>query len=282
MNGTIELIRNRVSLRNYAPRPITPEHLDLILESAMRAPTAGNMMLYSIIVVDDPAKKQALSLTCDNQPFIAKAPLVLIFLADMQRWYDYYELSGVKEYRRERGETFTGPDEGSLFLACSDALIAAQTAVIAAESLGIGSCYIGDIMENIEAHRELLKLPEWTFPVAMVCLGYYPREERPQPRSRFDRRFIVFTDTYQRLSKEDFEEMFTGWDAKFNAGNRFAAKNVGQETYARKTGAEFSREMARSVRKALEAWKGRELQQSEPQQEGAGFGWVQSKERENR
>ncbi|MCL4515900.1 MAG: nitroreductase family protein [Firmicutes bacterium] len=258
VTSTIDLIRRRVSLRNYAPRPITPEHLDLILESAMRAPTAGNMMLYSIIVVEDPAKKQALSVTCDHQPFIAKAPLVLVFLADMQRWYDYYQLSGVKEFRREQGEDFTSPDEGSFLLACCDALIAAQNAVIAAESLGIGSCYIGDIMENIETHRELLQLPDWTFPVAMACFGYYPGE-RPQPRPRFDRRFIVFTDAYRRLSEGEFAEMFAGSEAKFNPGNRFGARNIGQETYARKTGAEFAREMARSVRKALEAWNGKKL-----------------------
>ena len=59
-----------------------------------------------------------------------------------------------------------------LFLACCDALIAAQTAVIAAESLGIGTCYIGDIMENYEEHEELFGLPKYVFPIRLICFGY--------------------------------------------------------------------------------------------------------------
>lgn len=69
MNAVTQTIPKRVSLRKYADRPIAPEHLDLILESAIRAPTAGNMMFYSI-VLKDPATKQTLSEICDHQPFI--------------------------------------------------------------------------------------------------------------------------------------------------------------------------------------------------------------------
>ena len=84
MNSVIETLKNRKSLRKYDERPISQEHLDTILECIMRAPTAGNMMLYSVIIVEDQNKKDILSRTCDHQPFIAKAPLVLIFTADYQ------------------------------------------------------------------------------------------------------------------------------------------------------------------------------------------------------
>jgi nitroreductase len=155
MNETIKLIKKRTSLRKYAPEPISKEHLDIILESAMRAPTAGNMMCYSIIVVEDRAKKEILSHSCDEQPFIAKAPVVLIFTADYQKWYDFYRVNEVDKYCMENGMDLFKPSEASLLLAMEDALIAAQNAVVAAESLGIGSCYIGDIMEQYEKHREL-------------------------------------------------------------------------------------------------------------------------------
>lgn len=256
-NETLHVINNRVSLRRFAERPVSDEHRDLIIHSAMRAPTAGNMMLYSILVVDDPAKKQRLSETCDHQPFIATAPLVIIFLADMQRWFDYYTACGVSEFCRMQGRTFYGPTEGDLLLACADALIAAQNAVIAAESLGIGSCYIGDIMEQIEIHREMFNLPEWVFPIGMLCFGYYPEGPRPQPRPRYDHRYIVFHDEYHRFGREELIEMNA--DRKFPADNQFGAQNYGQWKYARKTGADFSREMARSVRKALESWQGKEI-----------------------
>ncbi|KLU60175.1 FMN reductase [NAD(P)H] [Peptococcaceae bacterium CEB3] len=249
-------LRERISLRRFADRPLNREDVDWIVEGAMRAPTAGNMMLYSIILITDPAKKQVLSETCDHQPFIAKAPLVAVFLADYQRWFDYYRNSGVDAYCLERGLEFRGPDEADLLLACSDALIAAQNAVIAAESRGIGSCYIGDIMENYERHRELLDLPAWVFPLAMLCFGYYPEGERPAPRPRFDRKYIAFAEQYQRLSPEELDEMLAGRAAAFSPSNPYGVHNYGQWMYAQKTGAQFSAEMARSVRAALKNWRG--------------------------
>lgn len=172
MNETLKIIDNRRSLRGYDSREISPEHKKWILHSAFRAPTAGNMMHYSIIEVADQKMKDKLVKTCDNQPFIAKAPLVLLFLADIQRWYDFFEYSGVSDLCKERDIEYITPKEGDLMLASCDALIAAQNAVIAAESLGIGSCYIGDIMENIEIHREMFDLPKWVFPITLLCFGY--------------------------------------------------------------------------------------------------------------
>lgn len=259
MNEIIKGMNNRVSLRKYAEKPIAKEHLDAILESMMRAPTAGNMMLYSVIAVRDEEKKKILSETCDHQPFIATAPLILIFLADMQRWFDYYESSGVREYCTEHGLEYEGPDEGDLMLASTDASIAAQNAVVAAESLGIGSCYIGDIIENYETHKELLQLPDWTFPVAMLCLGYYPEGHNRVVTPRFDRKYIVFDEKYQRLSEADFKDMFKDREQRVTKQNVFKAQNFGQLMYARKTGSAFSKEMTRSVRLMLENWRGGKL-----------------------
>ena len=130
----------------------------------MRAATAGNMMLYSMIEVSDQDLKDRLAVSCDNQPFIAKAPLVVLFVADYQRMFDYYLAFGADEWAEKQGREFRRPQEGDLMLAVNDALIAAQSMVTAAESLGIGSCYIGDIMERYEEHREMFNLPEYTFP----------------------------------------------------------------------------------------------------------------------
>jgi FMN reductase (NADPH) len=254
MNTVINILNNRVSLRNYEEKEISEDHLAIILNSAMRAPTAGNMMLYSIIQVESQDKKEKLSITCDNQPFIAQAPLVLVFLADYQKWYDYYILNNVKDYCIENNIVFTKPSEGSLLLASSDALIAAQNVVIAAESLGIGSCYIGDIMENYEEHRKILNLPDYVFPVAMLCLGYYPDNYKRKLRDRFDEKYIVFKDEYNRLSQEEIKDMYEDIDKRFVENNKFNAENYAQMHYAFKTGAPFFREMARSVREALKNW----------------------------
>ena len=141
----------------------------------MRAPTAGNLMLYTIIEIEDQALKDRLAVTCDHQPFIARAPWVLLFVADFQKWMDLFAACGCDDLPGvPAGAT---PGLGDLLMACNDALIAAQNAVVAAESLGIGSCYIGDIMELGEEHAELLHLPRWTFPAAMLCFG------RPKTRA---------------------------------------------------------------------------------------------------
>lgn len=257
MNPTLDTLLQRKSVRIYADRPIATQEQDLILQAAMRAPTAGNMMLYSIIVVDDQDRKDRLAVTCDHQPFIAKAPFVLLFVADYQRWYDEYLAGGVERLCEERNMAMRRPQEGDLLLACCDALIAAQSAVTAAEGLGIGSCYIGDIIENYEDHRALFGLPKYALPVALVCFGYPTPEQaaRPQP-TRFPQNAIVHHNVYHRLTPTELEAMMQPRSQPLIAKGprKDGIENIGQFNYLRKFSAEFSIEMTRSVRAMIAAW----------------------------
>lgn len=262
MNETIRVIAQRQSVRNYADTPLTREEKNTILASAMRAPTAGNLMLYSIIEIEEQSLKDRLALTCDNQPFIAKAPWVLLFAADYQRQFDTFEQCGVEEKSKERGATPRKPEEGDMLLACCDALIAAQTAVIAAESLGIGSCYIGDILEHYEVQRELLNLAPYVIPLALVCFGRPALvKEEKHLVSRYDPRFIVFKNKYHRLTPDEMEEMLRPTvkkafpDEAHPEGLPESLKEVVQRTYFRKFASDFSLEMSRSVREMLKNWQ---------------------------
>lgn len=259
MNETISTILKRGSLRKYDEREISKEHLELILKSSMRAPTAGNMMCYSIIVVKNKDTKEKLSISCDNQPFIKNAPVLLVFLADFSKWYKYYENNNTKEFMNEKREFFEGPTEANLFLATQDAIIASENAVIAAESLGIGSCYIGDIMENYEYHKELFNLPKYVYPVAMLTLGYYPKEYKVPLNDRFKEEYIIFEEKYKELDDEDIKEMFKEKDKLFTNVNKYNAKNYAQYHYNMKVKSEFSKEMVRSVKLALNEWDGNEI-----------------------
>lgn len=254
MNNTIETIKDRCSLRKYKDEQISSEHLDQIIECAMRAPTAGNMMLYSILVIKDEEKKKKLAVTCDNQPFIAKAPVVLIFLADFQRWFDYFEHCNVKEYCKKNELEFETPDEGDYMLSVQDAMVAAQTAVIAAESLGVGTCYIGDIIEKYEIHKEMFDLPPWAAPISMLTLGYYEDGYDKRHVDRFNREYIVFDEKYKRLSSKEFEDMYKEKQKLVSNNNVYNAENFGQLIYGRKTGSTFAKEMARSAKVILERW----------------------------
>jgi FMN reductase (NADPH)/FMN reductase [NAD(P)H] len=248
-NQTTALIDARCSTRAYAATPITDDEKRAILHAAMRAPTAGNMMLYSIIEIDDQALKDTLAETCDHQPFIARAPWVLLFVADLQKWMDLFAAAGVDGLEGvPHGVT---PGLGDLMLACCDALIAAQNAVIAAESLGIGSCYIGDILERGETHAELLRLPRYTFPVTMLCLG------RPKTQPRVVERYeqhVVHRNAYRRLSDRELREALDDLGRLYGEHGFGACDNYAQEIYARKFASDFAAEADRSVAWWLERW----------------------------
>jgi len=209
-------------------------------------------MLYSIIEVEDQEIKDKLVKSWDDQPFIAKAPLVLLFLADYQRWVDYFDHCNTALYCNKEKLSYRTPQEGDLLLACCDALIAAQTAVIAAESLGIGSCYIGDIMENYEFHKDLFNLPKYTFPITLLCFGY-PKDKilNKALTPRFAQKYIHFKNAYKSLNNIDFEEMYKTRELKHYDAN---AVNFGQHMYSKKFVADFTIEMTRSVRKAIQEW----------------------------
>ena len=123
MNEVLSQLHARKSVRAFLDRPIPPEARRAILEAACAAPTAGNQQLYTILDITDQAVKDTLADTCDHQPFIARAPLVLLFCADCQKWYDAFAAGGCSPRR---------PGPGDLWLALSDANIAAQNAVTAA------------------------------------------------------------------------------------------------------------------------------------------------------
>jgi nitroreductase len=251
-NEILKILKERRSIRAYSSRKLTEEEINSIIYSAMRAPTAGNMMFYSIIQVKDQKMKENLVKTCDNQPLIAKAPLVLLFLADMQRWWDYFKITNIDGQCKKDKVEFQRPQESDLLLASCDALIAAQNAVIGAEALGIGSCYIGDIMENYEVHREIFNLPRWVFPITLICFGYPKGKKEKIPlTTRFPQKYIHFIDRYERLNPEDFDDMVKNDPRNFQLkdGESFA-----HLVYFKKLGADYSKEMRRSVKAALQEW----------------------------
>jgi len=238
MNETIRELYKRKSVRAFTEQPIAAEEKRAILEAAMAAPTAGNQQMYTILDITDEELKQRLSVSCDNQPFIAKAKLVLIFCADFQKWYDAFLEAGCEPRK---------PGVGDLMLAVSDTNIAAQNAVVAAQSLGIGSCYIGDIMENAETQRQLLSLPPYVFPAAMLVFGYPTKGqlERPKP-PRSDMRHIVHENGYRDMDAGELKQMLS-----VKAGARDFEQWIAAFCN-RKYHSDFSKEMTRSVQVYLD------------------------------
>ena len=240
MNEVIKQLYERKSVRSFTEQAIDEEIVQEILTAATMAPTAGNQQLYTIIRVNDQSKLDRLVVSCDNQPFIAKGKLVLVFCADCLKWYEAYKSADCSP--RDLGA-------GDLMLAVCDALIAAQNAVVAAESYGIGSCYIGDIMENIEEQRDILGLPDFVFPAAMLVFGYPTEQQKNREKpKRADLKHIVHENEYRHMYADELRKMLS--------------KGMSDEEYSswikafceRKYNSDFSKEMSRSVEEYLKQY----------------------------
>lgn len=233
MNEILKALHARKSVRVFTEEDTTAKDREQILCAALQAPSAGCQLLYTILDITDQAKKETLSELCDHQPFMAKAKLMLVFCADCRKWISFYEEAGLEP--RE-------PGPGDLLLAVEDAMIAAQNAVTAAESLGIGSCYIGDIMEHAEEVKELFSLPRYVYPACLLVFGYPSEQQKNRKKpERFCVSDLVCENSYRDKSSRKIREMFDGKaDGK-------SYEEWMEAFWKRKYESDFSREMNRSM-----------------------------------
>lgn len=241
MNDITNVIKSHTSIRKFTDKPVTKEQIDEIVYCAMRGASAGNMMQYSIITIQDKSTLEKLSKSCDNQPFIKDAPLALLFVADNYKWSELFKSRKVMD----RGNPYHKPQLPDFMLGIQDAMIAAQNSVIAAESMGLGTCYIGDIMENIEFHRQLFNLPDYTMPVTLIVIGNY--DFQPALRPRFEKQHMVYEEVYPEVNSEFIDSMF--------AQKETDIPDFAQKFYSRKIEADFFKEMIRSTKMYISQWE---------------------------
>lgn len=251
--SALELIEQRSSTRKFADQPITDEQRAAVLHAATRAPSAGAMMMYSIIDIQKQETLDRLSVLCDNQPFIAKAKWALVFVVDYCKWIDLFDHVGcfTDEFVQKTGRA---PRRtcglGDFAIASQDAVIAAQTVVIAAEAVGLGSCYIGDVVENAEEIGELLELPAHTMPLSMLVFGL-PHKERPATPHPVEN--LVMSERYHRADAAIMDAQVAEMDAMFRPHATEAGARV-VDIYTRKHTSEFMAEMNRSMERWFANW----------------------------
>jgi FMN reductase (NADPH) len=172
-NSTLDLIHAHGSVRAYKTDPVPDALIETIVAAAQRASTSSNLQAYSVIAVTDAAKRERLAQLCGKQMFIAQAPLFLAWCADLARLDRVCALRGYVQVT-EHLENF--------LIAALDVGITAQNAALAAESLGLGICYVGSIRNNPREVIELLGLPRLVFPVVGMTIGYPERAPTIRPR----------------------------------------------------------------------------------------------------
>lgn len=184
-NPVISLMHGHGSVRWYRPDPVPAQTITAIVHAAQRASTSSNLQMWTVVAVADPARRQRLAELCGNQTHVAQAPVFLAWCADLARLERACELRGYTQVA-EYCENF--------LVAAVDTAIAAQNAALAAESLGLGICYIGAIRNNPEHIIEVLELPRLTFPIAGMTIGW-PAAEPPM-RPRLDTAAVLHWEHY--------------------------------------------------------------------------------------
>lgn len=187
----------RVTVRDFKDEKVSQKTIEQIVEKGMRAPTCGNMQLYSVIVTRDKDNKRILSEQHFNQPAAVSADVILTVCADFNRFVRWCRL---------RNATPGYNNFHSFMMACTDAIIFAQQMVAAAESEGLGTCYLGTVNYNADKISELLHLPELVVPVAALAIGI--PASRPDQPERLPIKGIVFEEKYPELSDEELLGIF--------------------------------------------------------------------------
>ena len=257
MNETVELIESRFSVRVFEKAPVPEETVRKLKELTLRAPSAGNMLLYTVLEVKDQGKKEKLARLCDNQIMIAHAPLVWLFLADNSKWERYFDLSCSD---KKTGTARRKAGFGDLHLTMQDAIIAAENCAIAAQALGLGSCFIGDVIENGEEMAELFSLPKRAVPACLLIMGKPAQKKRkedltPRPSAESS---VFMTDTYHEQTLEELDRQYEGHKAYFGRMRRIPKgnlENTADYYYSRKYTAAFMDEMNRSLEFYLKRYK---------------------------
>ena len=201
MNPVLECLFNHKSIRKYKNQPLEDEKLQLIVKAAQSAPTWCNGEQVSIIAVKDQAIKDKLKGLCFNQQYISTCSVFLVFCSDFYRVSLAFEKAGKSKEDFEKYITHID----TLIIGSHDVGISMQNAVVAAESLGLGTVCIGGIRINpLDVVKEL-NLPKYVIPICGLCVGY--PDQDPGLKPRFPPKYICFENKYNtENAKEGIEE----------------------------------------------------------------------------
>jgi FMN reductase (NADPH) len=190
-------IFNHRSIRKYKTTPLDQELLNHILLAGTRASTTGNMQVYSIIVTTDPGLKEKLWEAHFKQDMVKTAPVILTFCADFNRF---------NKWCSQRKATPGYDNFLSFVTAAIDALLVAQNVALAAESKGLGICYLGTTTYNAGKIIDILNLPAGVVPVTAFPVGY--PEEIPELTDRLPLEAVVHYEKYKDYSEEMINELY--------------------------------------------------------------------------
>lgn len=197
MNAVIELLNSHRSIRKFSDKAIDAETIENILMSGQAAATSSNVQATTVIQIKDPATREKLVELTGGQKYVATAGAFFMFCADLRR-------SGQAcEYR---GGEFTKGMTEHFIIATVDVALFGQNCAIAAESLGLGICYIGGVRNNPSEVSQLLELPDQVYPVFGFCIGY--PEQDPEVKPRWPLNGVLMQEKYDEACLQPAMEAY--------------------------------------------------------------------------
>ena len=194
-NATLETMLNHRSVRRFSAEPLPIGVLELLVAAAQSAPSTSNLQAFSIVAVEDKERKARISKFAAGQRHIAEAPLLLMFIADLSR---------LRRVADEIGEPSGGLDYTESFVvAIADAAFAAQNCLVAAQSIGLGGCYIGAVRNHPQEVAEELRLPPNAFAVFGMTIGYPDPRVATGIKPRLPQSIVLHRETYTPAAMDD-------------------------------------------------------------------------------
>lgn len=202
-NDVITTLLNRVSVRKFTDEPISDETLDLILKTSFRAPTSSNIQAYSVVVVRDQEKLDALAAATGGQRHVAQAPVFLAFCADISR---------IEDALVRNGHSIDGNNLETGLVSAIDAALVGMSAYLVADSLGIKGVMIGGARNKPLEVARILGLPKRVFCVFGMSLGWPAEAPAQKPRMDYDG-LVHFEQYGKNRSGSDAKQVVDDYDA---------------------------------------------------------------------
>lgn len=193
----LSYLNQRRTIRKYTEQNISDELMHELLTAAAQASNTGNMQVYSVIVTTDPVIKQQLAPAHFNQPMVMQAPAILTFCADFNRF---------SKWCLQRDAEPGYNNFQSFMAAAIDAIIFAQTFAVAAESKGLGICYLGTATYNAGEIIDILNLPKLVVPVTAITVGY--PADNPPVTDRLPLEAVVHREKYNDFTPETIDLLY--------------------------------------------------------------------------
>ena len=214
-NPVIDCLLQHRSVRGYKPDAVPAGTLETLVAAASSDATSSNLQTWSVVVVEDPAVRAELAKIAGNQKHIEQCPLFMVWVADTSR----NERLGIAE-----GKPLEGlPYLETFLVAAIDAALAAQNAVVAAESIGLSTVYIGALRNNVPRVAELLKLPQGVSCVFGLCVGYPLAGREGEVKPRLPQHVVVHHGTYDHSEEHDHRATYDAAMSDFSARHEMAA-----------------------------------------------------------